>query len=99
MPFAGANTAETLDRILYMAMALLHLGRKNEAAYGIACAYAVMKKNELAIKWLQAVDDDGFPCYSLFENETCLDHRRKDQRFIALLAKLKERWESHRTKL
>ena len=74
-------------------------GHFHHTAYAIACAYAAMKKTEPAIKWLQAAADDGFPCYSLFENEPFLDHLKKDPRFIALLAKLKEQWESYRTRL
>jgi TolA-binding protein len=74
-------------------------GHFHHTAYYIACAYAVMKKTEPAIKWLQAAADDGFPCYSLFENEPYLDHLRKDARFIALMAKLKEQWEHYRTRL
>jgi eukaryotic-like serine/threonine-protein kinase len=72
-------------------------GHFHHTAYNIACAYAVMKKAEEAIRWLQAAADDGFPCYPLFENDPYLDHLRKDPRFIALMAKLKEQWERYRT--
>jgi eukaryotic-like serine/threonine-protein kinase len=74
-------------------------GHFHHTAYNIACAYAVMKKAEEAIRWLQAAADDGFPCYPLFENDPYLSHLRKDPRFIALMAKLKEQWERYRATL
>ena len=74
-------------------------GHFHHTAYNIACAYAVMKKAEEAIRLLQAAADDGFPCYPLFENDPYLDHLRKDPRFIALMAKLKEQWERYRATL
>jgi TolB-like protein/Tfp pilus assembly protein PilF len=75
------------------------LGHFHHIAYDIACAYSVMNKAEPAITWLQAAADDGFPCYPMFENDPYLDNLRKDQRFIALMAKLKEQWEYYRTRL
>jgi eukaryotic-like serine/threonine-protein kinase len=74
-------------------------GHFHHTAYNIACAYAVMKKAEEAIRWLQAAADDGFPCYPLFERDPYLDHLRKDPRFTTLMAKLKEQWEYYRTGL
>ncbi len=74
-------------------------GHFHHTAYNIACAYAVMKKAEPAIKWLQAAADDGFPCYPLFERDPYLDRLRNDPRFIALMVKLKEQWEHYRTGL
>ncbi|MCI0423096.1 MAG: tetratricopeptide repeat protein, partial [Acidobacteria bacterium] len=74
-------------------------GHFHHTAYNIACAYSVMNKAEPAINWLQAAADGGFPCYPLFESDPYLDHLRKDPRFIALMAKLKEQWEYYRTRL
>ncbi|HKQ77711.1 MAG TPA: protein kinase [Blastocatellia bacterium] len=68
-------------------------GHFHHTSYNIACAYSVMKKVEPAIKWLQVTADDGFPCYPLFERDPFLENLRKDSRFIALIAKLKEQWE------
>ncbi len=75
------------------------LGHFHHTAYDIACAYSLMKKTEPAIKWLQSAADDGFPCYPLFERDPYLDSLRKDSRFIALMAKLKQQWEYYLTKL
>ena len=47
-------------------------GHFHHTAYNISCAYALMKKAEPALKWLQAAADDGFPCYPLFENDPYL---------------------------
>lgn len=74
-------------------------GHFHHTAYHIACAYALMKKVEPAIKWLQAAAENGFPCYSLFEYDPYLDNLRKDPRFVALIAKLKEQWEPYRAGL
>jgi len=65
-------------------------GHFHHTAYDIACAYSLMKKTEPAINWLQAAADDGFPCYPLFERDQFLNHIRKDPRFPALMAKLKQ---------
>jgi hypothetical protein len=58
-----------------------------------------MKKPEPAIKWLQSAADDGFPCYPLFESDPYLENLRKDPRYIALMAKLKEQREYYRARL
>jgi serine/threonine protein kinase len=70
-------------------------GHFHHTAYNIACAYSAMKKAEEAVRWLQTAADGGFPCYPLFEKDPYLDHLRKDPRFIALMARLKEQWERY----
>lgn len=74
-------------------------GHFHHTAYNIACAYAVMNKAEPAIEWLQAAADGGFPCHPMFENDPFLNNLRKDARFIALMAKLKEQWEYYQARL
>jgi serine/threonine protein kinase/tetratricopeptide (TPR) repeat protein len=74
-------------------------GHFHHSAYNIACAYALMKKPEQAIKWLETAADDGFPCYPLFERDTNLDSLRQDPRFITFLEKQKQQWESYRSNL
>jgi len=61
----------------------------------VASAFALLNKNDEAMKWLQFTADDGFPCYSLFAQDPYLDHLRKDDRFIAFMAKLKQQWEKY----
>jgi TolB-like protein/DNA-binding winged helix-turn-helix (wHTH) protein/Tfp pilus assembly protein PilF len=72
-------------------------GHFHHTAYHIACAYALMKKPEQAIKWLEAAAEDGFPCYPLFEKDTNLDNLRPDARFVTLVTKLRQQWEHYRT--
>ncbi len=74
-------------------------GHFHHTAYAIASAYALMKKTELAMKWLQMAADDGFPCYPLFERDPNLDHLRQDQHFIAFMRKLKTQWEHYQATL
>lgn len=74
-------------------------GHFHHTAYHIASAYALMKKNEEAIKFLEAAASDGFPCYPLFESDPNLNNLRQDPRFIAFLANQKKQWEDFRTKL
>ena len=46
------------------------------------CACALMKKPESAIRWLQAAAEDNL---------------QQDARFVALLSKLKQKWEYYKT--
>ena len=47
--------------------------------------------------WLESAANEGFPCYALFQQDRNLDNLRKDERFIALLARLKQQWEYYKT--
>jgi hypothetical protein len=58
-----------------------------------------MSRHEQAIKWLELVANDGFPCYVLFERDHNLDNLRQDARFQSLMAKLKQQWEHYKTAL
>ena len=71
-------------------------GHFHHTAYHIACAYAIMNKHEQAIKWLESVANDGFPCYILFERDHNLDNLRHDARFQALLVNLKRDMEKYK---
>jgi tetratricopeptide (TPR) repeat protein len=70
-------------------------GHFHHTAYNLASAYALLNKPEQSIKWLEVAADDGFPCYPLFENDANLNSLRKDERFIAFMAKLKRQWERY----
>jgi serine/threonine protein kinase/Tfp pilus assembly protein PilF len=74
-------------------------GHFHHTAYYIGCAYALMKKPEQAIKWLESAAEDGLPCYPLFETDSNLDSLRQDARFVTFLAKQKEQWEHYKTLL
>ncbi|HUE83129.1 MAG TPA: protein kinase [Pyrinomonadaceae bacterium] len=85
------------DRIMRAVEKGKGFGHFHHTAYHIACAYALMKKPEQAIKWLEVAAGDGFPCYPLFERDTNLNNLRQDARFVTLLANLKQQWEHYRT--
>lgn len=68
----------------------------HHTTYNVACAYALLNKRDEAMKWLQFTADDGFPCYPLFEQDANLNSIRKDERFIAFMAKLKQQWERYK---
>lgn len=72
-------------------------GHFHHTAYHVGCAYAIMNKADEAIKWLDVAAQEGFPCYPLFQTDPNLANLRQDPRFVALLAKLKQQWEYHRT--
>jgi serine/threonine protein kinase/Tfp pilus assembly protein PilF len=74
-------------------------GHFHHTAYNIASAYALLNKPEQAVQWLQTAADDGFPCYPLFANDSNLKGLRRDERFIAFMAKLKQQWERYNTTL
>jgi tetratricopeptide (TPR) repeat protein len=76
-----------------------NFGHFHHTAYNIASAYSLLNKPDKAIKWLQTAADDGFPCYPLFENDANLNNLRKDERFIAFMAKLKPQWERYNATL
>jgi tetratricopeptide (TPR) repeat protein len=74
-------------------------GHFHHTAYNIASAYALMNQPEPAVKWLQVAADDGLPCYPLFAQDANLDSLRKDEHFIAFMAKLKQQWEHYQATL
>src|SRR5437588_1743626 len=87
---------ETIQRAIDIGKGFTHF---HHTTYNIASAYALLNKPEQAIKWLQFTADDGFPCYPLFENDANLNSLRKDERFIAFMAKLKQQWEHYQATL
>ena len=72
-------------------------GHFHHTAYFIGVAYALMNKPDQAIKFLDQAVENGFPCYPLFERDANLNSLRQDARFITLMAKLKQQWESYKT--
>jgi TolB-like protein/DNA-binding winged helix-turn-helix (wHTH) protein/Tfp pilus assembly protein PilF len=72
-------------------------GHFHHTAYAIASAYALMKQPDLAIRHLQKLAEEGFPCYPLFERDPNLDNLRQNPRFIEFMAKQKKQWEYFKT--
>jgi hypothetical protein len=56
-----------------------------------------MKQPDLAIRHLQKLAEEGFPCYPLFERDPNLDNLRQNPRFIEFMAKQKKQWEYFKT--
>jgi eukaryotic-like serine/threonine-protein kinase len=81
---------DTIQRAIEIGRGYAHF---HHTSYSIASAYALMKRPEDAMKWLEVTADEGFPCYPLFEGDTNLDSLRKDPRFVSFLAKQKAQWE------
>jgi tetratricopeptide (TPR) repeat protein len=74
-------------------------GHFHHTAYNIASAYAILKKPDKAVDYLQLAADDGLPCYPLFENDDVFKDMRQFPRYIALIAKLKQQWERYNATL
>lgn len=71
----------------------------HHTTYNIASAYALMGNFDKAMEWLQVTADDGFPCYPYFEKDSNLDSLRNDERFIKMMADLRQQWERYRATL
>ncbi len=67
--------------------------------YNIATAYAMMHKNDEALKWLQDTADDGFPCYPLFAGDPDLIDLRSDPRYASMMDHLKQQWDGYKASL
>ena len=75
------------------------LGHFHHAEYDIACAYAVLGRNEESLRWLRRTAADGFPCYPLFEKDPLLARLRSDRDFQTFLGEMKAGWERYRARL
>jgi serine/threonine protein kinase/Tfp pilus assembly protein PilF len=91
-----AEAEEMIQRAIEIGKNFQHF---HHTTYNIASAYALMNKPEQALYWLQFTADDGFPCYPLFENDANLNSLRKDERFIAFMAKQKQQWKRYNATL
>ena len=67
-------------------------GHFHHTAYNIASAYAILNNTDLAVKWLEAAADDGFPCFTYFQCDPNLDNLRSHPPFIAFMAGMEKQW-------
>ena len=74
-------------------------GHFHHTAYHIACAYALMNKQDEAIEWLESAASGGFPCYVLFDTDRNLNNLRQNPRFQEFMNKRKEQWQFYKTLL
>jgi predicted Zn-dependent protease len=87
------DAENAIQRALAIGRGMQHF---HHTTYNVASAYAMMNKPDDAMKWLQFTADDGFPCYPLFAQDAQLNTLRKDDRFIAFMAQLKQQWERYK---
>jgi eukaryotic-like serine/threonine-protein kinase len=86
------------EKILPEAEFMKPVGHFHHVANFIAEIYALLRKPEQAVHWLEQTASTGFPCYPFFETDRALDPIRQDPRFIAFMQKLKPQWESLKSK-
>jgi TolB-like protein/lipoprotein NlpI len=96
---AKAGDARAAEADIKKAAKGVGFGHFHHTAYSIASAYALLRKQGLAVEWLRRAADDGLPCYPLLANDPTLDNLRQDPGFLALLAELKPQWERWRREL
>ena len=81
---AGRTRALSIERGPYM---------DHHVAYSLAAAWAQLGEAAIAVKWLQQTADTGFPCFPLVERDPLLDPIRRQPEFVALLERLRQRFE------
>lgn len=70
------------------------LGHTHHTHYQIACIYAVLRKTEKAIAWLERSAETGFPCWPFFRVDPHLESLRDEPRFQRLVADLERQYTS-----
>jgi hypothetical protein len=65
----------------------------------VASAYALLNQREQALKYLNDVGSNGFPCYPLFTADKNLDNLRGRDDFTAFLARQKDLYETTKKQL
>jgi tetratricopeptide (TPR) repeat protein len=68
-------------------------GHFHHTTYAIASAYALLRENDQALKWVTYTADNGFPNLPWFERDPILANLRNDPRFIEFLKGLRPRFE------
>lgn len=86
---AATETEKMIDQAVEIGK---EFGHFHHTAYNIASAYAALEKPDEAVKWLEAVADDGFPNYTYFNADPNLDSIRKHPRFIELMRGMQKQW-------
>jgi serine/threonine protein kinase/tetratricopeptide (TPR) repeat protein len=73
-------------------------GHYHHTLYNIALAYALLKNQNEAIKYLREAADDGFPCYPLFKVDPNLNNLRQNTKFKAFLDEQRRLYERTKAK-
>ncbi len=92
----AGNARRAQERINFAVEHGKGYGHFHHTAYNIACTYALMKKQDLAVRWLEAAAMDGFPCYLLFERDPNLSSLKDNPEYNTFMEGLRKQWESFR---
>jgi len=65
-------------------------GHFHHAQFDVACALAVLGRNDEAVGWLNDAVHGGFPCLAAIENEPLLEHLRGASAYRSLVARLRQ---------
>ena len=65
----------------------------HHTAYSIGAVYAQLGDFTRAQHWIEQAAADGFPCYTLFENDPLLAGLREMAEFRTFLVKLRQQWQ------
>ena len=71
-------------------------GHFHHTAYNIACAYALMNDRSAAVDWFEKAVRQGFNCYPTFESDPSLAALRGFERFDAIVADERKKWETYK---
>lgn len=72
-------------------------GHFHHTEYNIACAYALMNNRSAAVDWFEKTVREGFNCYPLFNSDPSLATLRGFDRFEAIVANEKTKWEAYKS--
>jgi TolB-like protein len=90
----AANGKSTdAEKIISRIAAGKGFGHFHHTAYYIACAYARMRKPELALEWLREAHDSGFACYPLFASDENLRALHSEPGWGDLMSNYRQEWE------
>jgi tetratricopeptide (TPR) repeat protein len=92
----GRRAREAIARAARLDRGQSHM---HHSQYYIGAAYSVMGEATQAVEWLQRAASEGFPCYPFFLTDPDLKPLAKDERFLAFLSRLRNRWEQHKASL
>ena len=67
-------------------------GHTHHTYYQIACVYAVLRKTDKAMAWLERSVDTGFPCWPFFKLDPHLENLRQEPEFQRLVADLEQKY-------
>jgi TolB-like protein len=70
----------------------------HHVAYSLGTAFAQLGRPGDAVTWLRSAADDGFPCYPWFAADPLLEPIRRDAGYRQLMADLRTRFETARTR-